>query len=324
MLITVNNNISIQFLNSSSSTAAIEGQSVNYSNWLVAIDYTSRLLCLFTHLLYFLTLLLNKELHERSMLHKHHTNLTGLLIGLYYCAWIGSSSPKTGNKIMNNTVCALAEAFWAVIKYARGYSYLALIMTRFLAVFRSNLFNKLISSNLKTFLSILSVWLASIFLFCVAKFATGTFPNSQMMCNDGYSLNPQSRIVYFVISSLIGFLVPMVLINFIYVCISRKLQKIEDKLHIQNQNNQNHTVNNRSHNKETNISFLISSVLLFGSFVFLMLLNLENMVVVFTKQTYWIRVVNLIWQSIFPLVSLFYSPIYQKFKDFIRTKILLA
>jgi hypothetical protein len=167
---------------------------------LAFLDYATRVFCLLTHLAYLLILLLNKELHERSMVQKHHTNLIGLLIGLHYCAWIGSSLPNTGNQALDVILCIISEFFWATSKYARGYSVLVLAIYRLIAVYKLNLFKEFVKSKVLATVSILIVWAISSLIFVVSKSLTHTLPG-HIMCHDGYSPTLQNSIDYYLITS---------------------------------------------------------------------------------------------------------------------------
>jgi hypothetical protein len=218
----MNSNISLSVNNSSS----IEEISPLF-------DYATRVVCLVTHAVYLLVLIFNKELHEQSMIQKHHTNLIGLFIGVIYCAWIGSNSPNTGNQTMDAIVCAMSETLWPISKYARAYSLLILAIYRLIAVFRLNTFKKMIKSRMLSVFSILVVWLVSGLVFIVSKFSTNTQPHPIIMCTDGFSPNAQNSINYFVITSIFGYMLPIVFIIVIYTIIQQKLNRIDQRLHQQ-------------------------------------------------------------------------------------------
>jgi hypothetical protein len=318
-------NLTLIWLNNSSLTQIPAG-----------FDYAARVFCLTTHVIYLLILLLNKELHECSMIQKHHTNLIGLLIGLHYCAWIGSNSPNTGNQAVNNILCYLCEVLWAISKYARGYSVLVLASYRLIAVFRLSTFKKLIKSKLITLFSILIVWLVSILIFGVSRFLTNT-SHGQIMCFDGYASNMKNALDYFIITSLIGFVLPIVFISVIYVLITRKLNKIGNRLQHRNNNvrisqvavmpvkqlsgSSSTNINQAQREKHLAQQFVLINLFVFGSCAFLVLLNLCNVVITFNEPDYCVRqlfqIGNLVCQSFIPIVSLVYSPVYQKFKDLV-------
>lgn len=314
------------------------------------IDYTFRAICFIIHLIYFLTVLCYKELQLMSLLQMHHTNVIGLLTGLHYSIWIAWTAPNTGNKILDNILCSLSEAFWAISKYARCYSILVLAVYRLVAVFHTNTFNKLIKSLKLAMLSIFMVWLVSGAIFGLAKFTGHTLPGI-IICYDGYSPILQNSIIYYVITSTLGYILPTSLIVIVYVVIRLKLAQIGHKLDLTKRNrvrpnvfsisaslkisNNDPTINNhknasvldpdislykkRSAEKKLAQQFILINLFEIGSCVFLVMLSLTNVIVVFSTDKYYVRqlvrIGNLVCQSIIPIVSLIYSPVLKKIND---------
>jgi hypothetical protein len=311
------------------------------------IDYTFRAICFIIHLIYFLAVLCYKELQLMSLLQMHHTNMIGLLTGLHYSIWIAWTAPATGNKILDNILCSLSEAFWAISKYARCYSILVLAVYRLVAVFHTNTFNKLVKSLKLAILSIFMVWLVSGAIFSLAKFTGHTLPGI-IICYDGYSPILQNSIIYYVITSSLGYVLPTSLIVVVYVVIRLKLAQIGHKLNLTKRNRVRPNVfsisaslkvsnpsNNykkasvlepdmslykkRSAEKKLAQQFILINLFEIGSCVFLVMLSLTNVIVIFSTEKYYVRqlvrIGNLVCQSIIPIVSLIYSPVLKKIND---------
>lgn len=270
-----------------------------------------------------------------SLIHMHHTNFIGLLTAVHYCVWIAWITPSTGNATINNIVCSISEAFWAVTKFARSYSILVLAIYRLVAVFRITLFKRIVKSVRIYVITVLAVWLVSAVIFICAKFSSFTEPGL-ILCYDGYSPFIQNSIVYYIITSLLGFLLPGFFTILAYVFIRIKLNKIDTRL-IDANNPTDHQADHSktgqpghttlSKAKENNLAkqFVIINGLEVASCAFSVLLSSSNVITVFSTQFYFIRqlfrICNLIFQTLIPVASLMYSSAFKKTFDFINCRV---
>lgn len=126
------------------------------SSAIDSIDITVRLLFLFVHILYFITVFLSKELKKCSYINLHQINLVGLIVSINFCLWINNATPTS-------QLCSVSEAVWAICRFARFYSVLSLALHRFITV-------KWKALSVKwSLISIGVVWLLSLGLFLVIK-----------------------------------------------------------------------------------------------------------------------------------------------------------
>lgn len=316
-------------------------------------DYSFRIVFLLVHLAYFLVVGLFRELQKISLIHVHHTNLIGLLTGMHYCIWIAWSRPVTGDALADSILCHISEAFWALSKVARCYSILILAVYRLIAVYRINLFKRILKSTRVYFLSIFLVWLFPALIFVLSKFVSRSQPGL-IMCYDGYSTVIQDSILYYVLSSFLGYVVPALLIVVIYIFVRMKLNKVGNKLASTTNTNAKGSQSNISESfseislpklysttgtatttsisqnkrqKEKGLAkqFIVINFLEMGSCVFFVLLSSSNVITVFSTKFYFVRQIfrigNLICQTCIPIVSLIYTPVFKKAVNFIMSLI---
>jgi hypothetical protein len=90
---------------------------------------------------------------------------------------------------------------------------------------------------------------------------------------------------------------------------------------VQHSNEHQQHTNQNHKEKHQAQQFIVINIFVIGSCVFLILLNLCNVISDFSKHLYFIRqlfrIGNLICQSSIPIASLVYTPVYPKFKDFL-------
>lgn len=320
------------------------------TNWKIqlppALDYTFRVIFFLVHLFYFVLVALIPSLRKISLVHMHHTNLIGLLTGLHYCIWIAWTAPSTPDPVLNTVLCELAEVFWALSKFARCFSILVLAAYRLVAVYRIHWFKRIVNSVSVSLIAIAFVWLASAVVFVLAKFPTHTLPGL-IYCYDGYSTSIESTIIYYVVTSLLGYFLPVFLIALAYVLIQVKLNsvgtklrrrvslvpataKIIDKVSTMTENSlgaagggpttshTNNFMSAKKKKKEYGLArqFIIINVFEFAGCVFFVILSSCNVIVIFNTTYYFVRqlcrIANLICQTCIPVVSLVYTPIFAK------------
>lgn len=315
------------------------------------VDYSFRILFLVVHLAYFLVVAVFRDLQKISLIHMHHTNLIGLLSGIHYCIWIAWGQPATGNPIADDILCHISEIFWSTSKTARCYSILVLAIYRLIAVYRINLFKQIVKSMRVYLISIFMVWFIPALIFILAEFTSHAQPG-YIICYDGYSPIIIRSVIYFVITSILGYFIPATLIIIIYIFIRMKLDTVGNKLtspanlkviqsnhffdesftdysipKIRNSSSYSTKVMLAKKDKERRLAkqFIVINGFEIASCVFLVLLSSSNVITIFTVKYYFarqlFRIGNLICQTFIPIASLVYSPVYRKAKNFIRSSI---
>lgn len=310
------------------------------------LDYSFRVVFLVIHAIYFVIVAIFPSLQKMSLIHVHHTNLIGLLNGIHYCIWISWNQPNTGNPAVDSFLCTFAETFWALSKFARCFSILVLAVYRVIAVYRVHLFKRIADSKVISFITMSLVWIVSAVIFIVSKFVAGTVPGL-IYCYDGYSPSMEVSIIYYVITSVLGYLMPVSLIIVAYVFIQIKLNSVGSKLHKGNgktsskvapsvaSNTQitstsensigtstsviNQTMSQSLRNRERSLArqFIIINCFEIGSCIFFVFLSSSNVILIFNTKYYFVRqvsrILNLICQTAIPIVSLIYMPLFKKF-----------
>lgn len=301
------------------------------------VDYAMRVFTLIVYIVYFIVVSLSKELKHLSFIHMHHTNLIGLFISAHYTVWIISDLPTFEDKNLNNVLCSLSETFWAVTKHARAYSILILAIYRVIAVFKVNIYKRFIKSKLISIGSISIVWIVSGLLFIISKFSARTLPGL-IYCYDGYSTNAESSLLYYSVTSLVGYILPVVFVIVLYAIIRVKLFKLTKSLSKETDNEQcvkvidlaefetstMNGVQKKKPKKQRNIKihkhkekhlahqFIIINSFEVGSICAFMLLSLSNIFPILNGNLYFLRqflrILNLICQSAIPIISVVYNP----------------
>lgn len=252
----------------------LSNQTILRLGFLNNLDNISRCILLGSHVFYFVLVLILKEFQNVSYFNVHHINLIGLFTGIHYCVWINKYSPFFINIDIIHTWCTLAEACWAILKYARTYSILVLALYRYLTVFKENKSYKFIYSFKFCFLIAFSVWLISALIYFVTKYVTNAEPGL-ILCFDGYSSTEAQSIIYFIVTSLVGLVLPILIEICLYFLIFFKLRNIFlilGELNTTNKSNQSSKEVTRKHKmilKQT----VIISCLEVASVVFVFSLN---------------------------------------------------
>lgn len=272
-------------------------------------DIIARCVCLVTHSIYFLFVILMKDFQKLSYLNMHHTNFTGLLSGILYCAWINNTSLKFSDENLNDFLCSLSEFCWPVFRYARAYSLLALAIYRYLAVFHTNLFKKVsVSIKYHLFLAA-SCWIISIAIFIISKYSLNTTA-SAVMCVDGATSSLQISIVYYLITTIPAYVFPSILVIIIYIFIQNKLNSLSKNTRAASVS----ATRNQKRAKESKLALQLILLNIFNilSITSLMLVTLNRWVPVLDKNFYFLRqlwrVTNNLSQSVIPILSIIFHP----------------
>lgn len=284
---------------------------IHLVKFLDILDNIVRCFFLATHIFYVLIIILFKEYQKVSYFNMHHTNIIGLLHAIHYVAWINQTHPTFRNEYLNNVVCVMSEITWAVLKNARAYSIVVLAVFRYIAVFKSQLFSKIVNSLKFTLLSALFVWIVSPLIFVIAKYSSNTNPGT-ILCLDGSSTSEIDSIVYFLIATIFGIVLPIIVVNILYFFIRKRLSKISKNLN-RPRTNQNQTnasqINKKDRRKEKRLAlqFVLLNSLEIASCVFLTFLIVSNLIPHMNQDYYYIRqvsrILNNISQALIPFVS---------------------
>jgi hypothetical protein len=319
--------MSINGSNKSSPSAGIIQQQIP-----PIIDAGFRVFDVLAHAIYFAFLIFYKELRTIPMFSMNHINMIGLLTGIHYCIWIPWNSPSTGNAQINALLCTISEVFWALSKFARGYAILVLAIYRFVAVFRPNLFKKLVKSwRFTLFSNICMVWLVSAIIYMIPKFWNNTTygPN---LCIDGYSPISANSINYYIFTAILGYLLPTILTIGIYILIRMRLGRMGSRLDrvgpTSSITEAAKSANAMIRQKERRLAqqMFIINFLALGACIFIVFFQLNSLLGTLTSQLTYIRQLLRIGivscQAFVPIVSLIYSPVIGKVTHRIRNMFL--
>ena len=127
---------------------------------------------------------------------------------------------------------------WATTKYFRSYSILMLAVYRLVAVIKIEWFKKWIKSIKIIICSFLVEFVICISFIIISKYSFGT-TYGPVMCYDGFSENLSLGIRYFALTTVLGVVVPNVLVVFIYVYTVKFLRRLEKKLRRERRNRNN-------------------------------------------------------------------------------------
>lgn len=272
------------------------------------IDNIFRVLLLATHLFYFVIVLLFREYQKISFINMHHTNVIGLLTGLHYCLWINKETIAFENQTLDNILCNISEASWAILKYARAYSIAVLALFRYLAVFKGQIFNRIANSIKYSLESVVSVWLISGLIYLIAKFSTNA-EHGEILCLDGYAETPTRTLIYYLITSILGLVIPILIVNILYYFIQKRLNHLSDRLNrpVKDSNQVNIK---KEKEKKLALQFVLLNCLEILSGLFLMILTVSNLVPSLNEKFYFLRqlsrILNNISQLVIPIISILF------------------
>ncbi len=253
-------------ITNSTSTNTIE----QFAQYLVLV---SRFILLFTGISYFVYVSSFKKLRVISYFPMHHVNFIGVIQGIILVSWSFSIYPEFNSQVLNEVLCYLSEILWGSLKNARAYSVLILALNRYLAVFKANIYKKYSKSFKMFFLSALFVWTVPILLYFSTKYATNS--THGLFCRDGFNTNPSLFITYFAVTSLLGFILPTLVVTSIYVLVTRELKKRRNRLGVNHNErtsqNQSMSKNNK---KQRQLALQIITINSLEVFSFILIVNL--------------------------------------------------
>ena len=197
--------------------------------FLTFIDILCRLFAFLLYVFYFVAVFLIKDLQRISLIFVHHVNFVNCIFCVHYLFYIYNLHPSFDDKTLNKVLCTISKTLWAVIRYARLFSMLAVAVYRWIAVYKVNLYKKFDISYSILLAQVALTWIISIILFVATKFAFNT-TYGQLYCFDGFSDYTFDSIRYYVFTSVLGTLLPTFLVILIYILISHKLHTLSKKL----------------------------------------------------------------------------------------------
>lgn len=186
---------------------------------------------LLSNIVYFLVLVLNRKTNKRSYIHIHHINLIGLLQGILIASWSFNSIFALRNQIFNRIVCFLSEILWGTLKHVRAYSVMSLALFRYSAVFHNLIYKKISSSYKYIIFCILLAWIIPTVVFFIMKYSTELM-NMNKLCFVGTYQDTKMIYIYFFVNSVVGFVIPSVIVCIIYAKIRTELRKRFKRLKI--------------------------------------------------------------------------------------------
>ena len=116
------------------------------------VDYVVRVVSLLLFVIYFVLVLILRELRTKNLLYVHHANAIGFVFVLMYMVYFNATTPSTSNPSVNVSLCKLTEFIWGILKYLRSYSILLIALYRFVAVKYVNVFKRINKSHISIFL----------------------------------------------------------------------------------------------------------------------------------------------------------------------------
>lgn len=139
-----------------------------------------------------------------------------MIFSLHYCLYIGSLQPNIGgNKKLNDVLCGLSECLWGTLKPLRAFSILELAVFRLTALIRVDIFRTWIRSSYRLSAPILANLVVSFSFTVTLKLGLST-THGPFLCLDGYSTLLSRALVYFIVSSVFGIILPCTLVCLIY------------------------------------------------------------------------------------------------------------
>jgi len=123
------------------------------------------------------------------------------------------------------------------------------------------------------FLSALFVWTVPILLYFSTKYATNS--THGLFCRDGFNTNPSLFITYFAVTSLLGFILPTLVVTSIYVLVTRELKKRRNRLgvHHNERTSQNQSMS-KNNKKQRQLALQIITINSLEVFSFILIVNL--------------------------------------------------
>lgn len=291
------------------------------------IEMFVRVISVLIHFVYFMILFLISKFHTKPYLYLHHMNFIGFIYCLHFCFYFYYSHPQLSNPGLENLLCTLSEFLWGLLKYLRAYSLLMLAFYRHVSIFNYELYQKLNKSNFSIVTPIILLWIISLVLFLFTKFAF-KITYGYYNCYDGFSTSYDSSLNYYIVSSILGNIVPLILVFIIILKISFKLKPdlvkiIPEKLFKKTQENLNdpknvaqNIANEELSSQRRFLKKLITFYVFFLAMLFTSLfLNLRDIITNYYFYIVISRILNIFFQALVPITSLYYyrELIFQKF-----------
>lgn len=226
MNVSFNSTFSILKKNITNSTAS---SSTSPFDYVFQVEQVFRRTGLVVYIMFMIILIFSKQMHTRSYLYINHCAIVSSVFCILQFAYLSGNYPSFENKELNAALCSISEIAWIFSHYIRSYSILLIAIQRYIAVFKMNLFRKLNSSLIYLSCPLIIIWIISIIMPVITKFAFRTSPSS-IMCLDGYSLNYNDVIGYVVVNNIAMNLIPTVLTLVIYILIIHKLTTFDRKV----------------------------------------------------------------------------------------------
>lgn len=281
---------------------------IEITDVLNVIDIIIRVTFLSTHISYFIMIFLFKEFQKLSYLNMHHSILIGLFLSILYCSWIAETESLISDSILRNLFCTISEVCWALFRMARAYSILALAVYRYLAVYSGPTFKKISKSKIYIFLTVFLVWIFPIFIFVIFKFSFQTYPG--LLCLDGFTTDLKNSIIYYVFTTILGVLIPIILVVIAYALVHIRLKNIASAL----SRCSSETLANKKAKKERKLAkqFCILNFIEILSTFFWILISISSWIPRFNDDFYYLRqiwrILNNLSQALIPIVSLIFHP----------------
>lgn len=159
--------------NTNKSTALVLQESL-FISILSYVDFVNRISSILIFAGYFTLVFFNKKLQNKNLFYVHHSNFVGFLFCLMYIFYFSSNQPNFTDPNLNDLYCKLTEIAWSMLKYLRPFSLLIVALYRFLGVFYNNFFKKINKSKFYIFLPVFVVWMFTIVVFLSTKFGLQT------------------------------------------------------------------------------------------------------------------------------------------------------
>lgn len=334
-------NTSYFYTTSSPNTTILSNTNDNNSlivTILTYVDSINRITANLVFVIYFLMIVIIKELRTCHLLYTHHTNLVGFLFCLMYLFYFNSSQPNFNDQLLDHILCEISEIVWAMLFYLRSYSVLIIAIHRFTAVFFIDFYKKINNSVIYMILPILSIWFFSLIMVVGTKFGFNTTYGS-FYCIYGYSDNLKNVTYYLITSTVIGIFLPFLLITVIYFEIRKKLSIIQkEKKTVKNEESSSkHTITidlfsfnigyslrgsninslrikkkvDLNRNKQFNQQLILINICCIMCFIMTFILSFRYIIPNFNDYYYpyrqALRILNVFFQSLIPVVTLYFN-----------------
>lgn len=296
-------------MNTTNSTKTLSATEI-----LNTIDILFRCLFLSTHVVYFVIVFLFKEFHKLSYFNMHHSNFIGLALSILYCSWIGETQSNIQDFALREIFCTISEISWALFRTARAYSILALAVYRYLAVHDGKTFTKISKSRSYYLMTGLLVWLIPLMIFVIFKFSFHT--THGLLCLDGFTIVLTDSIIYYVFTTTLGLLVPIILVVIAYILVHSRLYEIRQTLSKCSSESQAKKKASKENKLAKQFILLVFFEIL--STLFWILINVSSWIPNFNNNYYYLRQIwrtlNNFSQGLIPIISLVLNPTKLKLK----------